>query len=106
MSSCDVNARRRASTASANVNSAALLAYADNVLRDDRVTPAELPRAHALYIDPRGPGSPGKVEALYLHLGRGAAAATYYSAGTPAYYGTGREDAGFAVVRAGLNYRF
>ena len=47
-----------------------------------------------------------KVEALYLHLGRGAAAATYYSASAPAYYGTGREDAGFAVVRAGLNYRF
>jgi len=47
-----------------------------------------------------------KVEALYLHLGRGAAAATYYSASTPAYYGTGREDEGFAVVRAGLNYRF
>jgi outer membrane immunogenic protein len=47
-----------------------------------------------------------KVEALYLHLGRGAAAATYYSTGTPAYYGTGREEADFAVVRAGLNYRF
>jgi hypothetical protein len=27
----------------------------------DRVTPAEPPRAHALYLDPRGPGSPVKV---------------------------------------------
>ncbi|WP_394839365.1 VWA domain-containing protein [Pendulispora rubella] len=29
----------------------------------DRVTPATPPRAHALYLDPRGPGSPVKVEA-------------------------------------------
>lgn len=29
----------------------------------DRVTPAEPPRAHALYLDPRGPGSPVKVDA-------------------------------------------
>ncbi len=29
----------------------------------DRVTPAEPPRAHALYLDPRGPGSPVKVGA-------------------------------------------
>jgi hypothetical protein len=29
----------------------------------DRVTPAELPRANALYFDPRGPGSPVKVAA-------------------------------------------
>ena len=28
----------------------------------DRVTPAELPKAHALYLDPRGPGAPVKVE--------------------------------------------
>ena len=28
----------------------------------DRVTPLEPPRTHALYIDPRGPGSPVKVE--------------------------------------------
>jgi hypothetical protein len=28
----------------------------------DRVTPAELPKASALYIDPRGPGGPVKVE--------------------------------------------
>jgi von Willebrand factor type A domain len=27
----------------------------------DRVTPAERPRAHALYLDPRGPGSPVRV---------------------------------------------
>ncbi len=27
----------------------------------DRVTPAEPPRAHALYLDPRGPGAPVKV---------------------------------------------
>jgi hypothetical protein len=27
----------------------------------DRVTPAERPKAHALYLDPRGPGSPVKV---------------------------------------------
>ncbi|MDP4025649.1 outer membrane beta-barrel protein [Methylobacterium sp. NEAU 140] len=47
-----------------------------------------------------------KVEALYLKLGRGTAGATYYDAAVPAYYGTGRRDDGFAVVRAGLNYRF
>lgn len=47
-----------------------------------------------------------KVEALYVRLGRGVAAATYFNASTAAYYGTGREDAGFAVVRAGVNYRF
>jgi hypothetical protein len=29
----------------------------------DRVTPAEPPKAHALYLDPRGPGSPVAVEA-------------------------------------------
>jgi hypothetical protein len=28
----------------------------------DRATPADLPNAHALYIDPRGPGSPVKVD--------------------------------------------
>jgi len=28
----------------------------------DRVTPSELPKAHALYLDPRGPGAPVKVE--------------------------------------------
>lgn len=47
-----------------------------------------------------------KVEALYLHLGRGFSGATYYDASVPAYYGGGKSDAGFALVRAGLNYRF
>ncbi|WP_457108022.1 outer membrane protein [Methylobacterium sp. P5_C11] len=47
-----------------------------------------------------------KVEALYLHLGRGSAAATYYNASVPAYYGAGKQDSGFALVRAGVNYRF
>lgn len=47
-----------------------------------------------------------KVEALYLHLGRGFSGATYYDPSAPAYYGAGRSDAGFALVRAGLNYRF
>jgi hypothetical protein len=28
----------------------------------DRVTPAEMPKVHALYLDPRGPGSPVRVE--------------------------------------------
>jgi hypothetical protein len=28
----------------------------------DRVTPAEMPKANALYLDPRGPGAPVKVE--------------------------------------------
>jgi outer membrane immunogenic protein len=47
-----------------------------------------------------------KVEALYLHLGRGFTGATYYDSAANAYYGAGRSDAGFALVRAGLNYRF
>ena len=47
-----------------------------------------------------------KVEALYIKLGSGVAAANYYSSGANAYYGTGKRDDGFAVVRAGLNYRF
>lgn len=29
----------------------------------DGVTPAEMPRSHALYLDPRGPGAPVKVDA-------------------------------------------
>jgi hypothetical protein len=33
-----------------------------DVIVFDRVTPAQPPRANALYIDPRGPGSPVKVE--------------------------------------------
>ena len=32
-----------------------------DVVLFDGVTPAEMPKAHALYIDPRGPGSPVKV---------------------------------------------
>ncbi len=32
----------------------------------DGVTPAELPRAHALYLDPRGPGGPVRVESAAL----------------------------------------
>ena len=47
-----------------------------------------------------------KVEALYMHLGRGFSGAAYYDASVPAYYGAGKSDAGFALVRAGLNYRF
>ncbi|MEE7440301.1 outer membrane protein [Methylobacterium oryzae] len=47
-----------------------------------------------------------KVEALYLHLGRGTNAATYYNASVPAFYGAGKQDSGFAVVRVGVNYRF
>jgi outer membrane immunogenic protein len=47
-----------------------------------------------------------KVEALYLHLDRGFTGTTYYSAGVPAYYGAGKQDSGFALVRAGVNYRF
>ena len=47
-----------------------------------------------------------KVEALYLHLDRGFTGTTYYSASVPAYYGAGKQDSGFALVRAGVNYRF
>jgi hypothetical protein len=32
----------------------------------DGVTPAELPKAHALYLDPRGPGGPVRVESAAL----------------------------------------
>ncbi|WP_394829545.1 VWA domain-containing protein [Pendulispora albinea] len=35
----------------------------------DRVTPASPPRAHALYLDPRGPGSPVKIEAELVSPG-------------------------------------
>jgi hypothetical protein len=35
----------------------------------DGATPAQLPRAHALYLNPRGPGSPVKVEAEMKNLG-------------------------------------
>jgi outer membrane immunogenic protein len=47
-----------------------------------------------------------KVEALYIHLDRGFASTTYYSTSGPAYYGAGKLDSGFALVRAGVNYRF
>lgn len=48
-----------------------------------------------------------KIEALYVNLRRGwAGTATAYDAAAPAYYGIGRTDPGFAVVRAGLNYRW
>ena len=39
----------------------ALNAQRFDVMIFDRATPAQPPRAHALYIDPRGPGSPVKV---------------------------------------------
>jgi outer membrane immunogenic protein len=47
-----------------------------------------------------------KVEGLYVDLGRHTPGTTYFDATTPAYYGTGRSDNGFGLVRAGLNYRF
>jgi outer membrane immunogenic protein len=47
-----------------------------------------------------------KVEALYIRLGRGFTGSTYYNASVPAYYGAGKQDSGFALVRAGVNYRF
>jgi outer membrane immunogenic protein len=47
-----------------------------------------------------------KVEALYIHLGRGFIGSAYYNASVPAYYGAGKQDSGFALVRAGVNYRF
>ena len=47
-----------------------------------------------------------KVEAPYLHLGRGFNGATAYDSTANAYGGAGRSDAGFALVRAGLNDRF
>ncbi|MBE7244638.1 MAG: porin family protein [Actinomycetospora chiangmaiensis] len=47
-----------------------------------------------------------KVEALYLHLDRGFSGATYYNASVPAYYGAGKQNSDFGLVRAGVNYRF
>jgi outer membrane immunogenic protein len=47
-----------------------------------------------------------KVDALYIHLDRGFAGTTYYNAGVSAYYGAGKQDVGFSLVRAGVNYRF
>ncbi len=46
-----------------------------------------------------------KIEALYVKLNK-RGGLTAYDATVPAYTGTGSSDAGFAVVRAGLNYRF
>lgn len=39
-----------------------LLPAKHDVVVFDGVTPAELPRAHAIYLDPRGPGAPVRVE--------------------------------------------
>lgn len=47
-----------------------------------------------------------KVEGLYVNLGKNNSGTTYYDSSVPAYYGTGRSDFGFGLVRAGLNYRF
>ena len=47
-----------------------------------------------------------KVEGLYVDLGKKSSGTTYYDSSVPAYYGTGRSDSGFGVVRGGLNYRF
>ncbi|WP_331302436.1 porin family protein [Methylobacterium oryzae] len=41
-----------------------------------------------------------KVEALYLHLGRGTNAATYYNASVPAFYGAGKQQS--VLRRLGL----
>ncbi len=47
-----------------------------------------------------------KVEGLYVDLGKRGAGATAYDAAVPAYYGTGRSESGFGLVRGGLNWRF
>lgn len=47
-----------------------------------------------------------KIEALYVGLGRRYANPTSFDATSAAYYGVGRTDPSFTVVRAGLNYRF
>ena len=47
-----------------------------------------------------------KIEALYLNLGKRFSGATYYDAASATYLGAGRSEAGFGLVRAGLNYRF
>jgi hypothetical protein len=48
-------------TPEAYARTAAASAPKVDVVLFDRATPAEPPRAHALYLDPRGPGSPVKV---------------------------------------------
>lgn len=47
-----------------------------------------------------------KIEGLYVNLRRSFSGATFYDAGTAAYYGGGRDPGAFGLVRAGLNYRF
>nr|WP_137831490.1 outer membrane beta-barrel protein [Methylobacterium sp. L1A1] len=47
-----------------------------------------------------------KVEGLYVDLGKRSPGATVYDATVPAYYGTGRSESGFGLVRGGLNWRF
>ncbi|MGU3536331.1 outer membrane protein [Methylobacterium sp. A54F] len=47
-----------------------------------------------------------KIEGLYVNLARRFSGATVYDATVPAYYGGGRAESGFGLVRAGLNYRF
>ena len=47
-----------------------------------------------------------KAEALYINLAKRSSGSATYDSTVPAYYGTGSSDTGFAVVRAGVNYRF
>ncbi|GAB6841601.1 outer membrane immunogenic protein [Methylorubrum rhodinum] len=47
-----------------------------------------------------------KVEGLYVDLGKRGSGTTVYDASVPAYYGTGRSESGFGLVRGGLNWRF
>ena len=47
-----------------------------------------------------------KLEALRVDLGKRYADPTSYSTTTAAYYGVGKTDPSFTVVRAGVNYRF
>lgn len=47
-----------------------------------------------------------KVEGLYVDLGKRGSGTTVYDTSVPAYYGTGRSESGFGLVRGGLNYRF
>lgn len=47
-----------------------------------------------------------RIEALRVDLGKRYANPTAYDATTAAYYGVGRTDPSFTVVRAGVNYRF
>ncbi|GJE29476.1 outer membrane protein [Methylobacterium organophilum] len=47
-----------------------------------------------------------KIEALYVNLKQSSTSTTVYDSSVPAYYGLAKTDPGFAVVRAGVNYRF